>query len=248
MSGTDLAVVVVAVLVGGLVKSITGMGLPLVAIPIMTMFMPTETAVAVLAMPNVAQNVVLVWKFRQWRTSVRRLPAYCAAGVVGALAGAYALDSVGERVLQFALLIMVAGYLISTLTHPHFEIDDRTERVGTIPVGALSGLFQGTIGISGPIVGTWHHGLKLHRDAFVFSIATVFTLTGAAQSAVLGAQGRYANRWGVIAVVAVIVLATVPVGSHLRTRLPPQWFHRMVLVLLGLSCVSIVFDLVRSFT
>jgi uncharacterized membrane protein YfcA len=55
MNGTDLAVVAVAVLVGAMVKSITGMGLPLVAIPIMTMFMPTETAVAVLAMPNVAQ-------------------------------------------------------------------------------------------------------------------------------------------------------------------------------------------------
>lgn len=248
MSGTDLVVVVAAVLVGGLVKSITGMGLPLVAIPIMTMFMPTETAVAVLAMPNVAQNVVLVYQFRQWRTSVRRLPTFCAAGVLGALAGAYALDVVGERVLQFALLIMVAGYLVSTITHPHFEIDDHTERVGTVPVGALSGLFQGAIGISGPIVGTWHHGLKLHRDAFVFSIATVFTLTGAAQSVVLGVQGKFTNRWGAIAVVAVIVLITVPIGSHLRTRLPEQWFHRMVLGLLGLSCISIVIDLVRSFT
>jgi len=248
MSGTDLAVVVVAVLVGGLVKSITGMGLPLVAIPIMTMFMPTETAVAVLAMPNVAQNVVLVYKFRQWRTSVGRLPMFCLAGVVGALAGAYVLDVVGERVLQLALLIMVAGYLVSTFTHPHFEIDERAERVGTIPVGALSGLFQGAIGISGPIVGTWHHGLKLHRDAFVFSIATVFTLTGTAQSVVLGVQGKYANRWGAIAVVAVIVLITVPIGSRLRTRLPAEWFERMVLVLLAVSCVSIVVDLVRSFT
>jgi uncharacterized membrane protein YfcA len=247
MSGTDLAVVVAAVLIGGLVKSITGMGLPLVAIPIMTMFMPTETAVAVVALPNLAQNLVMMYRFRQWRTAVRRLPAFCVAGVVGALAGTYVLGVVGERVLQAALLIMVAGYLVSTFTHPHFEIDDRAERIGTVPIGALSGLFQGAIGISGPIVGTWHHGLKLHRDAFVFSIATVFALTGAAQATVLGAQGKYAGRWGAIAVVAVIVLVTVPVGSRLRTRLPAEWFHRMVLVLLAVSCIGIVIDLLRSF-
>ncbi len=248
MSGTDLAVVVAAVLIGGLVKSITGMGLPLIAIPIMTLFMPTETAVAVIAMPNVAQNIFLVYKFRQWRSSVGRLPAFCIAGVLGALAGTYALDVVDERVLQIALLVMVVGYLISTVTHPHFEINDHAERIGTIPIGAISGLFQGAIGISGPIVGTWHHGLKLHRDAFVFSIATVFTLTGAAQAVVLGAQGKYAGRWGAIAVVALIVLITVPIGSHLRTRLPAEWFHRMVLVLLGVSCIGIVIDLARSFS
>jgi len=247
MSGTDLAVVVAAVLVGGLVKSITGMGLPLVAIPIMTMFMPTETAVAVLALPNLAQNMFLVYRFRGWHSAVRRLPAFCVAGVLGALAGTFALDVVDERVLQIALLVMVAGYLISTVTHPDFEINERTERIGTGPVGALSGLFQGAIGISGPIVGTWHHGLKLHRDAFVFSIATVFTLTGAAQASVLGAQGKYTGRWAAIAVVALIVLITVPIGSRLRTRLPVQWFHRMVLVLLAVSCVSIVVDLTRSF-
>lgn len=248
MSGTDLAVVVAAVLIGGLVKSITGMGLPLVAIPIMTVFMPTETAVAVLALPNVAQNVFLVYRFREWRTSVGRLPTFCVAGVLGALGGTFALDVMDERVLQIALLVMVGGYLISTVTHPDFEIDERAERLGTIPVGALSGLFQGAIGISGPIVGTWHHGLKLHRDAFVFSIATVFTLTGAAQASVLGAQGKYAGRWGAIAVVAVIVLITVPIGSRLRTRLPVQWFHRLVLVLLAVSCISLVIDLATSFS
>ncbi|HUF97711.1 MAG TPA: sulfite exporter TauE/SafE family protein [Ilumatobacter sp.] len=246
MSGTDFAVVVAAVLVGALVKSVTGMGLPLVAIPIMTIFMPTETAVAVIALPNVAQNLTLVYRFREWRSAVRLLPAFCVAGVLGAVAGAFALDVVDERVLQVALLVMVSGYLISAMTHPDLAITDRAERIGTVPVGALAGLFQGAIGISGPVVGTWHHGLKLHRDAFVFSIATVFTLTGAAQAIVLGAQGKYADRWAAIAVVAVIVLVTVPVGSRLRTRLPVVWFHRLVLVLLGVSCISLVLELAKG--
>lgn len=247
MSGTDLAVIVIAVVVGALVKSVTGMGLPLVAVPIMTIFMPTETAVAVLALPNLAQNVFLVYKFRQWHSSVRQLPAFCIAGVLGASVGTYALDVMDERVLQVALLTMVVAYLISAVTHPHLEITERAERIGTVPVGMVSGLFQGAIGISGPIVGTWHHGLRLHRDAFVFSIATVFTLTGATQAGLLGLQGKYSGRWGAIAVVALIVLVTVPFGSRLRTRLPVEWFHRLVLVLLGVSCISIVVELARSF-
>ncbi len=246
MSGSDVAVIIIAATVGALVKSVTGMGFPLVAIPIMAVFIPTETAVAVVALPNVAQNLLLALKFRSWRTTARRLPVFCTAGVFGAALGTVAIDVIGERVLQVALLVMVAGYLVSAVTHPAWEIGTEVERRATVPVGALAGLFQGAIGISGPIVGTWYHGLRLHQDAFVFSITSVFLLTGSTQAAVLGLQGRYTDRWGVIALVGLIVLATIPIGSRLRARLPVETFQRIVLVLLAVSCLSLVVDLARS--
>lgn len=240
----EIALVVVAVFGGALVKSVTGMGLPLVAIPVMTLFLPTTTAVAVIAIPNIVQNVILVVQHRGARGATRHLLAFCAAGIPGAVLGAFALVTVPEWIIRAALALMLLAYLLTVSTAPELHIPDR--RVGTwsSPVGFVAGLFQGAIGISGPVVGTWHHGLRLAQDAFVLSVATVFTLTGAAQVSVLAARGEFDGRLLVALGLTVVMLATLPLGARLRRRLSVDRFRTVVLVLLALSCASLVADLI----
>lgn len=242
MSWEDIAIIVVAVLAGSFVKSITGMGLPLVAIPVMSLFVPTETAIVVMAIPNAAQNLVLAVRHRHVRHETNRLALFCGVGMVGALVGTITLGVVSENVTRLALVAVVAVYLVLSVTRPTFRVTDEMARQGTVPVAFLAGLFQGGIGISGPVVATWHHGLRLGRDAFVFSIATVFFLTGATQAAVLGVSGRLDGRLSVSLLLVVLVLTTVPIGGRLRDRISATSFERLVLGLLALSCASIAID------
>ena len=48
MSGTELAVVLGAVVIGAIAKAITGMGLPLIAIPIASLFVDVNDAIVVI--------------------------------------------------------------------------------------------------------------------------------------------------------------------------------------------------------
>lgn len=244
LTALEITLVVVAVLAGALVKSVTGMGFPLVAIPVMSLFLPTPTAVAVIAIPNVVQNVILVAQHRTAWPETRHLARFCAAGVPGAVLGSIALVTVPEVVVRSALVAMLTAYLITTVVAPELRLPDRRVRAWSVPVGFGAGVFQGGIGISGPVVGTWHHGLHLRQDAFVVSVATVFSLTGAAQTSVLAARGQLDGRLLVSIVLTAIVLATLPVGVRLRRRLSVERFRTVVLVLLGISLVSLVFDLI----
>jgi uncharacterized membrane protein YfcA len=244
MSGTEIAIVVTAVLAGALVKSITGMGLPLVSIPIMALFVPTETAVVVIAIPNATQNLLLAVRHRDAPRESRHLAIFCASGVLGAAVGALSLGLVADRVTRLVLATMVATYVVTSLFAPRVRLGERGERYGTVPVGALAGLFQGGIGISGPVVASWHHGLRLSSDAFVFSVATVFLITGVTQAAVLAARGLFDGRILVSILLTALVLSTVPIGDRLRSRLTVDTFRRLVLVLLAGSCVALVADLV----
>jgi uncharacterized membrane protein YfcA len=246
MSGSDIAIIVAAVLAGSLVKSITGMGLPLVAIPIMTLFVPVETAVAVIAIPNAAQNLVLVARHRASRHHTSHLALFCGVGIVGSILGSLTLGAVPDEVTKGALAAVVGAYLVVAIVHPDLEIGERTALTGTAPVGFVAGLFQGGIGISGPVVGTWHHGLRLTQDVFVFSVATVFLLTGTTQVVVLGARGLLDGRVTVGLLLTALVISTVPIGSRLRDRLSVEAFQRVVLAVLAVSCASIVVDLVAS--
>lgn len=240
----EIVLVVAAVFTGALVKSVTGMGFPLVAIPVMTLFLPTSTAVAVIAVPNALQNVILVVQYRHHGGETRHLASFCVAGVIGAVPGAFALSTVSEVLVRAALTAMLAVYLVTAVATPHLRIPDERVRPWSYPVGFVAGLFQGGIGISGPVVGTWHHGLRLTQDGFVLSVATVFALTGTTQTTVLGLRGELDGRILVSLGLTAVMFATLPIGARLRKRLSVDRFRTAVLVLLAVSCLSLVADLV----
>lgn len=241
----EIVLVVASVFAGALVKSVTGMGFPLVAIPVMTLFLPTPVAVAMIALPNIAQNVVLVVRHRSaWRRT-RSVVVFCIAGVPGAVVGAIALGSVPEAAVRAVLVVALAAYLISTISTPDLVISEVRSARWSGPAGFLAGLFQGCIGISGPVVGTWYHGMRLGQEAFVLSVATVFSLTGIAQATVLGARGEFDGRLLVALGLTLVVFATVPMGEAIRRRISVERFRTVVLWLLAGSGASLAIDLVR---
>lgn len=248
MTSIEIVLVVIAVFGGALVKSVTGMGFPLVAIPVMTLFLPTPTAVAVIAIPNAIQNWILIVQHRSAWPETRQLRVFCSAGIVGAVLGAIALGTIPEVFVRGALTAMLVAYLTTVAVTPHLQVPDERIRRWSIPVGFAAGVFQGGIGISGPVVGTWHHGLRLSQQGFVISVATVFGLTGSTQAIVLGARGELDGRLlGALGLTAVM-LATLPLGGRLRKRLSVDRFRTVVLILLSLSCASLIADLVsRAF-
>ena len=64
MTGTELTIVLVAVIVGSVIKAVTGMGLPLIAIPIAALFVDLDDAVVTIAFPNLLANGVLAFRER----------------------------------------------------------------------------------------------------------------------------------------------------------------------------------------
>ena len=67
MTGVEIAVVLGASLLGAFVKSVTGMGYPLLAVPLITLVLGVEDAVVIVAAPNVTANALLCFGARQAR-------------------------------------------------------------------------------------------------------------------------------------------------------------------------------------
>ena len=246
MSAGELIIVLTAVAIGATVKSVTGMGLPIIAIPIIALVTSTETAVVVIAIPNAVQNVALVTRNAEHRHETVALGRLVVTGIAGAVVGSLLLGVIAEEIALGALVVVLVFYLITSIRRPDLHVSPRTARRWAPTVGAFGGLFQGGIGISGPIIGTWHHALGLTRGAFVLSVSTIFLITGATQVTVLATTGKLDDHLGAAAAVTVLVLATVPLGQWLRERLSGPGFDRAVLVMLAASTVGLTIDLARS--
>ena len=74
MTGAEIAVVLGASLLGAFVKAVTGMGYPVIAIPLITLVLGIEDAVVIVAAPNLAANLILCWGARAGRAESRDLP------------------------------------------------------------------------------------------------------------------------------------------------------------------------------
>ncbi|MEM7141327.1 MAG: sulfite exporter TauE/SafE family protein [Actinomycetota bacterium] len=244
MSTEEAVVALFAILAGSLLKSISGVGLPLVAVPAISYVAGIETAVAVTAIPNLAINGAMARRERGSASETRDLPVLGVAGFLGAIAGTVLLVSLPEEGLILLLVAVVVAYAVTFFTNPEFRIAPARARRLAPAVGGSAGLMQGAVGISGPIVASWIHAYRLPRGAHIFSVTTLFALAGVAQVPALVVSGEMDGLWIVALIGCVPALATVPIGARLRNALSAENFDRFVVVTLLVSVIGLA---IRTF-
>lgn len=236
MTGTELTIVLVAVIVGAVVKAVTGMGLPLIAIPIAALFVDLDDAVVTIAFPNLLANGVLAVRERSHLGETRDLPTLAFTGVLGAVVGAIAFVSLPDEPLVMLLIVAIVGYVVAFFAKPDLRVGPERSRRLAPAVGTVAGLFQGAIGISGPIIGSWIHSYRLPRGAHILSVTSLFFVSGTAQFVVLAASGELAGRVSASLLACIPVLASIPVGAWLRSRVSARGFD---LAVIGVLLVSV---------
>lgn len=242
MSETDLIVVAVASLVGSFVKSVTGMGYPLIAIPILTLYIGVESAVVVIALPNVIANLILCIGVREERHQARDLPVLLITSILGAIVGTLVLVQAPEKPLLLGLALTVFVFVVQRLRNPELSMTRDVTRRWSPLAGTLAGFSHGAVGVSGPVVAMWLHGYRLPKNAYVFSVTALFLASGATQLAVLVVSGEYGqDRMIGSGVALVATLCMIPIGTRMRSRIAGDSFERLILALLIFSGLSLVF-------
>ncbi|MGI9623600.1 MAG: sulfite exporter TauE/SafE family protein [Acidimicrobiales bacterium] len=244
MSAEEAVVALLAIVVGSLLKSISGFGLPLVAIPAISFVADIETAVAAVALPNLALNFVLAWRERDHYGETRDLPVLGATGFVGAIAGTIILVSVPSEPLIALLVVVVTAYAFMFFKAPDFRIGPARSQQLSPYIGTTAGAMQGAIGISGPIVVAWIHSYRLPRGANILSVTALFSLASLAQVPTLAISNQMRGLWAVALIGCVPAVATVPLGARLRESLSSEGFDRFVVITLTVAVLGLA---IRTF-
>ncbi len=241
MTGIEIVAVAAAVVVAALLKSITGMGFPLILIPTLALVIDVTDAVIIVAPANLFLNTSLVWDARRARHDAPALPGFLVGGVMGGIAGSLLLSILAEETLRWILIVVVVLFLVNRFRAPDLTIPGHLVGPLAPVVGTVAGVFQGAAGISGPLVTPWFLSLGLSRETYVFSIAAAFALSGGAQIAGLTAQGLFTlHLLGLGAALVAVAALLLPVGVRLRRRVPVVVFERLVIALLAASALTMI--------
>lgn len=241
MTGAEIAVVLGASLLGAFVKSVTGMGYPLLAVPLIALALGIEDAVVIVAGPNAVANAALCWQARDGRSGTRDLPVLVGTSFVGAFLGTFLLVTLPEDPLLIVLAITIVVFVVNYLRSPELRLQPATTHRWSPVVGSIAGVMQGALGVSGPVVGAWMHGYRLKSQAYVFSVTLIFGVAGSVQLVLLALSGRYTGDRLAVSVLALVPVALVlPVGMRLRHRLGGRGFDLAVLAVLLASGAALV--------
>ena len=236
-------IMVVAISLGGLVKGVTGQGLPQIAIPVMATFLGVEAAVVIMTVPGIVTNSWLMWKHRHHYGRTRDLPVLLIAGAVGVVAGTILLDSLNDEVLSLALAAVIIGYAILFFTHPSLRLEPEVTRHTSAPVGVAAGVLQGATGASGPVLATYLHGYRLDKQVYVISITTIFQVFALVQAVALLSVGLYTTELFFLSVLSLVpIMAMLGVGVRLTERISRRTFDLIVLGVLLATALKLIYD------
>lgn len=220
----------------GVVKGVTGMGLPTVAMGLLSLMMPLPLAAALLVLPSFITNIWQLFSGPSLRRIVRRLWPMMVCIVPATVAGSALLIGAGQWATAGlgAALIVYASY---ALLAPALTVPARAEAWLSPLTGAITGVVTGATGVFVMPSVPYLQALSMSKDELVQALGLSFTLSTVALACGLAAHNAFA-----MAQLNQSLLAIVPallgmwLGQKIRSRLSATHFRLcFLLFLLGLG-------------
>lgn len=209
---------------GGFVKGVVGLGLPTIAMGLLSLLMLPAQAAALLVVPSLVTNL--------WQISgpgfvalLRRLAPMLLGVCAGAWIGAGWLTGPRASLATLGLGVALMVYATLGLLQWHMQVKPAHER-GLAPwIGLATGLITAATGVFVIPAVPYLQALGMEREELVRALGISFLVSTIALGAVLGSSGTLQ-----MSALAGSALALLPAllgmvaGQWLRLRVQPERF------------------------
>ena len=236
----DIALIALTFVLAGIVKGVSGMGLPTVAIGLLGLLMAPAEAAALLILPSLVTNV---WQFAAGPNRLvllRRLwPMLLAIfAVTWASAGLIAGGTAGHAALGLALGV----YGIVGLAKVRIGVAKRAEPWLSPLVGAVTGVITGATGVLVIPAAPYLQALGLDKEDLVQALGLSFTVSTIALAAGLASYGAFHLKAAGASLACIIpALLGMFAGQHIRARIDAATFNLVLfigLIVLGADLMA----------
>ncbi len=236
-----LAIIFGAVLIGGLVKGITGLGLPIVSIAILLNFLPPTTVLALVTVPILITNLWQAFRSGDMWEPVRRFWPMALVLLVSLWFSARLVVVMDPRLLFGVLGVCVCIFSVSSYVRPTGALSPKTERWLGPVAGAAGGFLGGISTIWGPPMMMFFIMLHLPKESFVRAVGFIWF------AATIPLLVAYIDI-GIVneKTLPLSIYACVPgmigmlIGARIRRRINQETFRKIMLAaifLIGLNLI-----------
>lgn len=242
MTLTLLAFGIAVFVLGGLVKGALGVGLPMIAVPLLSLVVPGHQAIGLVAIPVLASNAWQAWEARVDAADIVRFVPLIVALVAATLLTVRLTLGLSDQTLGRMIAAAVLTGVALTVWRPQFAITPRSERRWGFGVGLVSGLLGGVSSLTGPLIVSYLMALRLRRETFVGCISVIYLCAAVPLYGAMLWHDRIDSDDLVVSALALVPLwCGLRLGRTLRNRLGEQGFHRLMLGFLTVVALVLIF-------
>jgi uncharacterized membrane protein YfcA len=211
----------------GFVKGVVGMGLPTVAMGVLSVVMAPAAAAAMLVVPSLVTNVWQLVAGPAFGAIARRLATMMVAAFAGTLLGIGVITGASAGLAGAALGAVLVLYGVLGLAAPKFTVPRRAEPWLSPLVGLLTGLVTGATGVFVVPAVPYLNSLGFAKEELIQALGLSFTVSTLALATALATRGQFQAGVAWTSGLAVLpALCGMYVGQRLRARMDPITFRR----------------------
>jgi hypothetical protein len=231
-----------ALVCGGLIKGVLGVGTPLLTVPMMAQVLPLQMAIAIMAIPVVVANV---WQFAQAERSAavvaRFWPTFVAI-LLGTWIGVKILSAIDEKMLMFLVGAAVIAFAFLQGSKFRLQLPDQLVKPAGILFGGASGLIGGVSSFFGPMLITYLISIRgLSRNQFISSISFLYVSAVVPWTLMLYYFGLLDQRLLVYSTFATLpVTLGLLIGQRIRRLISEERFRYLIIGILVISGLSML--------
>ncbi len=234
----QLAAIAAIFVLAGWVKGVVGLGLPTVAVALLTLTIGLQDAMALMLVPSFVTNVWQALAGGRLGAILVRFWSLLAAVCLGVWLGTAVLVSADPRLLTGALGVLLAAYAAWGLIAPKVPSPAHHHCWLAPLIGLGNGIVTGLTGTFVVPAGIYFQALGLNRDMLVQTMGVLFCVSTAALGAAMAGRGMMTADLGLTSLAGLApALAGMWLGARVRRRLDEATFRRvflLALLLLGL--------------
>lgn len=220
-------------ILAGIVKGVTGMGLPTVAMGVLGLFMPPVVAAAMLVLPSLVTNIWQLFAGPGFAAIIRRLWPMMIAIVIGTLIGIQLMTSDAGAWTTSALGAALTIYAAYSLVAPPLSVSVHAERYFSPTIGFLTGLLTGGTGVFVVPAVPYIQSLGFDRGNLIQALGLSFTVSTIALALGLASQSAFQMQDLYLSTFAIIpALLGMWAGQKIRNIVSPATFKRWFLICL----------------
>lgn len=241
MDALTIALICAAFLIGGGVKGILGLGLPLASVALMSTFLDLRVAIPLLVIPVIVTNIWQAFRGDEMMAILRRYWLLFACSCIGIWLGTVALFRIDPSTLTATLGVVVCVFTVINLFALRLTVPERSMPILSPVVGLFSGVLSGSTGSLGAPVVMYFQALGMPKDTFVQALGLQFLITAAVWMVALIEQGALKGPGFAISTLAVApAVAGMVAGQWLRNRLSQERFSTWVYVFLFIVGLNLI--------
>jgi uncharacterized membrane protein YfcA len=224
---TMLIAVVFAI--AGVVKGISGMGLPTVAMSLLGIFLTPAQAAALLILPSLATNVAQCQGPHLWELAQRLWPMWLGLVLASIFSPGPDVGASAASARKFLGVVLVL-YGLWGLWRPVLpQIRTQNAWPGLV-AGALTGFITAATAVFVIPLVPYLQTQRLEKDVMIQALGLSFTVATVALAIRLHAGDTFVMTSALTGLALLTALAGIWLGGRLRCKLNQQMFQRVLFV------------------